>query len=158
MWLLQEEGPENVNDEHIDSSSIIGISEPRPMIKQVRVVGYVGAGGEQSYYRYSQDQFEYVDPPPGATDQTVAVEIKGGSLGDAFKSWLVFYRDIRSPVTSDLFNRLCVIGLADDRILVKIIRSNGDGSFALESNANVEPPIPNAEIEWAAKVTDMRPR
>lgn len=156
MWLLKEEGPETVETGHIESSDILRDSDDAK--KTVRIAGYVGASGEAVYYRFSDDQFEYVEPPPGATDQTVAVEVRGGSLGDAFKSWLVFYRDIRSPVTEDLYSRLCVVGLADDRILVKIIKRERDGSFTLLSNANVEKPVENADIEWAAKVTDMRPR
>lgn len=157
MWLMREEGPETVSKaRHIESSEIL--ADRNDATKTVRVAGYVGAGGEASYYRYSDDQFDYVEPPPGATDQTVAVEVKGGSLGDAFKSWLVFYRDIRSPVTEDLHGKLCVVGLADDRILVKVIRRERNDTFTLLSNANLEPPIEDAEIEWAAKVTDMRPR
>jgi transcriptional regulator with XRE-family HTH domain len=155
-WLLSGDGPEVVGGDHIESGDILQDSDDRS--KTVRVVGYVGASGEAVYYRFSDDQFEYVEPPPGATDQTVAVEVRGGSLGDAFKSWLVFYRDIRSPVTEDLYNQLCVVGLADDRILVKIIKHERNGSFTLLSNANVEPPIEDAGIEWASKVTDMRPR
>jgi hypothetical protein len=157
MWLLKEEGPEFIHEPaHIESSDILRDDDDAK--KTVRIAGYVGASGEAVYYRFSDDQFEYVEPPPGATDQTVAVEVRGGSLGDAFKSWLVFYRDIRSPVTEDLYNQLCVVGLADDRILVKIIKRERDGSLTLLSNANVEKPIENAEIEWASKVTDMRPR
>jgi hypothetical protein len=151
-WLLSGQP----DDSHIESSDILRDRDDSR--KTVRVAGYVGASGEAVYYRYSDDQFDYVEPPPGATDQTVAVEVRGGSLGDAFKSWLVFYRDIRSPVTEDLYNRLCVVGLADDRILVKIIKHERDGSFTLLSNAGVEPPIKNAGIEWASRVTDMRPR
>lgn len=158
LWLLKEEGPETSDDlRHLESGSVLPLDDPDAK-KTVRVAGYVGASGEAVYYRFSDDQFEYVEPPPSATDQTVAVEVRGGSLGDAFKSWLVFYRDIRSPVTEDLYNQLCVVGLADDRILVKIIKRERDGSFTLLSNANVEPPIGSADIEWASRVTDMRPR
>ncbi len=153
-WLMEGDD----GRQHIDSSAVIALLEPRSNIGQVRVVGYVGAGGEQSYYRYSRDQFDYVDPPPGATDQTVAVEIKGGSLGDAFQSAYVFYSEVRSPITADLFGKLCVVGLSDDRILVKIIKREADGSFTLRSNADVEPPIPNANIEWASRVIDVRLR
>ncbi|CAN7380838.1 phage repressor protein [Bradyrhizobium sp. LjRoot220] len=157
QWLLKEEGPEFIYEPgHLESGDILRDHDDAK--KTVRVAGYVGASGEAVYYRFSDDQFEYVEPPPGATDQTVAVEVRGGSLGDAFKSWLVFYRDIRSPVTEDLYGRLCVVGLADDRILVKIIKHEPDGSFTLLSNANIEPPIKQAEVEWASRVTDMRPR
>lgn len=157
MWLLREEGPEYLTEpQHIESGDILR-DQPNGK-RMVRVAGYVGASGEAVYYRFSDDQFEYVEAPAGATDQTIAAEIRGGSLGNAFKSWLVFYQDIRSPITPDLFNQLCVVGLADDRILVKIVKREKDGSFTLESNANIEQPIKNAEIEWASLVINMRPR
>lgn len=56
-----------------------------------------------------------------------------------------------------MFGKACVVGLADDRILLKTIKRERDGSFTLLSNSN-EPPIENVEIEWAAKVINMRPR
>jgi hypothetical protein len=41
--------------------------------------------------------------------------------------------------------------------LIKKIQHNRDGSFTLLSNGP-DAPIENAEIEWAAKVNDMKPR
>ena len=105
----------------------------------------------------ADEDYEEVPAPAGANDRTVAVEIRGKSMGPLLSSWLVFYDDVRSPITDDLIGQLCVVGLADDRILVKEIRQNGRGGFRLLSNAN-EPPVDDVKIEWAAKVTDMRPR
>lgn len=129
----------------------------KPSRRGVRIVGYVGAGAKGHFYAVAHDDYTVVDPPPGITDKTVAVEIKGKSFGPLLDSWLVYYDDVRSPVEPDLYGEVCVIGLSDDRVVIKKIVSNGRGGFTLESNSGEEP-IENAEIEWAAKVIDMRPR
>ena len=79
------------------------------------------------------------------------------SLGALFDRWLVFYDDRREPVTQDLIGRLCIIGLADDRVLVKKLRpSRTNGLYHLLSNT--EEPILDAAVEWAARVKIMVPR
>jgi transcriptional regulator with XRE-family HTH domain len=140
------------------SEDVAASIEPAPSGRKVRVKGYVGAGGEAHFYKLSDEDYEEVSAPDGATDQTIAVEIKGTSWGRFMNTWLVFYDDIRSPVTEDLLGHPCVVGLADDRILVKVIRRDGKGGYKLISNDSTEPDIEDAEIEWAAKVTSMRPR
>ncbi|WP_207633223.1 phage repressor protein [Devosia aurantiaca] len=88
----------------------------------VPVVGYVGAGAEAHFYALSDGELDRVPAPDGATPETVAVEIRGESLGPLFERWLVHYDDVRSPITQDLVGQLCVVGLPDDRVLVKKIR------------------------------------
>ncbi len=131
-------------------------SAPTP--RKVRLKGYVGAGSEAHFYALSDEDFEEVEAPLSATDQTIAVEIKGTSFGPLMDSWLVYYDDVRSPITDDLLNKICVVGLADDRILVKKIVRDGNGGFNLKSNSESEPDMIDVEIEWAARVTDMKPR
>lgn len=126
----------------------------------VRLVGYVGAGAEAHYYAIAQGDLDDVPAPEGATDDTVAVEVRGESLGPLFDRWLVFYDDVRRPVTADsgLMGRLCVVGLKDDRILIKKIRpGRKKGRFRLIS-APPEPAIEDVEIEWAAPVKNMVPQ
>ncbi len=126
-------------------------------ITTVPVVGYVQAGAEAVLFSSGQGPFDYVPAPEGSTEKTVAVEIRGESLGPFFSEWLVFYDDVRSPITSDLFGKLCVVGLTDGRILVKQIKpSRSEGLFHLMSQT--EPPILDAELFWAAKVKGMSPR
>lgn len=139
------------------SEDVAEVLPTRPLPATVKLKGYVGAGGVAHYYNLAHDDYEEVPAPPGATDQTVAVEIKGKSLGPLFETWLVYYDDVRSPITSDLYGELCVVGLSDDRILIKKITKGQNGTFTLLSNGTDED-IENAEIEWAAKVTDMKPR
>lgn len=148
-WLVS--GVEDLRSEDVAASL------DRPLGRTVKLKGYVGAGAEAHFYALADEDFEEVEAPLDATDQTIAVEIKGKSWGPQMDGWLVFYDDIRSPITEDMFGKTCVVGLADDRILLKTIKRERDGSFTLLSNSN-EPPIKDAEIEWAAKVINMRPR
>lgn len=126
-------------------------------ITHVPLVGQVGAGAEAHFYATGDDPAEMVSAPENATASTVAVQVRGQSLGALFDSWLVFYDDIKTPVTTDLIGKLCVVGLPDDRVLVKMIqRSRSDGLYHLLSNT--EGPILDVEIMWAAKVKTMMPR
>lgn len=143
-------------DKHIESQQVANATEPSGP-RGVKLKGYVGAGSETHYYKYADEDFEIVEPPAGASDQTIAVQIKGKSWGPQMDGWLVFYDDVRSPVTPDMYNTPCVVGLSDDRILLKTIKPAHNGLFTLLSNSD-DLPIDNVEIEWAAKVIGMRPR
>lgn len=140
-WLLNGEGDENT----------------APPSASVAVVGFVGAGSVATLFSEGQGPFDEVEPPFNATPNTVALGIRGTSLGPAFDEGIVFYDDVRSPVTEDLHGRLCVVGLGDGRVLVKILRSAGDGTYHLFSNT-VEEPLLNEIVAWAARVKDVRPR
>jgi hypothetical protein len=123
----------------------------------VRVVGYVGAGATEYRYAVAQGDLDEVPPPYGATPRTVAVEVRGDSLGTMFDRWLVFYDDVRTPVTDDLIGKLCVVGLEDDHVMVKKIRAGArPGQFDLISER--ADPIRNVTIAWAARVKIMAPR
>jgi transcriptional regulator with XRE-family HTH domain len=123
----------------------------------VKVKGYVGAGAEAHFYNVAQGDLDDVPAPEGATADTVAVEIRGDSLGALFDRWLVFYDEVRRPITPDLVGKLCVVGLADDRVLVKKVRrGSAAGLYTLISER--EEPIRDVEIEWAAQVKNMVPR
>jgi hypothetical protein len=125
--------------------------------RTVRVVGYVGAGAKAHYYAVAQGDLDAVPAPGNATENTVAVEIRGDSLGPVFDRWLVFYDEVRRPVTPDLIGKLCVVGLADDRVLVKEIRKGRNGLFDLASNSEKDL-IKDVAIEWAARVKHMAER
>ncbi len=124
----------------------------------VRVSGYVGAASEATFFAAGQGSADEVLAPDGATDSTVAVEIRGGSLGPFFDGWMVFYDDVRRPVTDDIVGKLCVVGLADGRVLVKrLVRSPGSrGLFHLYGQFG--DPVLDAAVDWAAQVKVVVPR
>lgn len=154
-WLLSGEGAETYDD--FRSEDVASILTEPPRKRTVKLKGYVGAGSEAHFYALSDEDFEEVEAPLTASDQTIAVEIKGTSFGPLMDSWIVYYDDVRSPITEDLIGKICVVGLADDRILIKKIVRDGRGGYNLLSNSTEEP-ILDVEIEWAARVTDMKPR
>jgi hypothetical protein len=123
----------------------------------VPLAGFVGAGATMTLYTEAQGPFDEIAAPEGSTEKTVAVEIRGESLGSFFDRWLVFYDDVRDPPTRDLLGRLCVVGLADGRILIKKLeRGSEKGLFTLVSQ--FESPLFDQPVEWAAKVKNMVPR
>lgn len=136
-----------------------------PIIRQyleldrpVPVVGYVGATSEDVYYGENSDQpLDYVSAPPDADDDTVAVEIRGDSLGPGLNGFLAYYDQRFEPVTESLIGRLCVVGLSDGRVLIKILRKAPRGRFHLVPNAGGEI-IHDAKVKWAALVIALTPK
>lgn len=139
-------------------AAYLEVAPPAPgRITSVPLVGHVGAGAAAVLFSDGQGPFDEVDAPDNANDSTVAVEVRGESLGALFDRWLVYYDDVRDPPGGDQIGQLCVCGLADGRILVKKLkRGQVDGTFTLISN--VEPPIYDVYVDWAARVKAMQPR
>lgn len=139
-WLYDGEGPQSD-----DTTATVAI------------VGFVGAGSVATLFSEGQGPFDEVEAPSNATPNTVGLSVRGTSLGPAFDEGIVFYDDVRSPVTEDLHGRLCVVGLEDGRVLVKVLRSAGDGTYHLISNT-AEEPLLNEHVAWAARVKAVNPR
>jgi hypothetical protein len=152
-WLLT--GREQSDKDKLPGSP--GAAYQEDATPKVPVVGYVGAGSEAHLYAVAQGDLDEVDQPPGASERTVAVEIRGDSLGPLFNRWLVFYDSVRDQVTPDLIGELCVVGLADGRILIKQLqRGRGEGLYTLVSST--QPPIQDVKVDWAARVNSMSRR
>lgn len=131
--------------------------ELRGVSRSVPLVGYVGAGAETHLFGEGQGPFDYVEAPDGAGPETVAVEIRGVSLGELFDQWLVFYDRLQDPPTTNLAGKLCVVGLVDGRVLVKKLKL-GQLPDRYTLLSNTEPPIYDVEVVWAARVIAMTPK
>ena len=125
--------------------------------QQVPVVGMVRAGSDAIAYGDGDGPFGEVDGPEGTNSDTVAVEVRGDSLGAFFDGSLLFYDDVRTPPDESLIGRICVCGLEDHRVVVKTLRHGQlPGSWTLF--ANIGPPMYDVRIEWAARVRYIRPK
>jgi hypothetical protein len=126
--------------------------QPRPPAPTRRpIVGYVGTGAESHFYAVAPEDFDEIEALTFATESTVALEIRGTSLGSYLHHWFVLYDDMRKPPTADLIGELCVVALQDGRFLVKrLARGAAEGKFDLIAQAG--PRIRNASIVWASKV------
>ncbi len=153
-WLLTGRGPPPGT---VREEPVFEAEEPEPSsIRIVKVKGYVGAGAQAHFYAVSQGDLDEVPAPDNSTPETVAVEIRGDSLGTLFDRWLVFYDEVRSPVTPDLMGQLCIVGLPDELILIKKLRpGRTKGHYRLLSEH--EEPIEDVAVDWAARVKIMTP-
>ena len=141
----------------VEPPRLYGGGRPRHPTGKVALVGYVGAGAVAHFYADAQGPFDEVEAPDAASPATVAVQIRGHSLGALFDNWLVFYDDIHTPPDDSLIGRMCVSGLSDGRVLIKALKkSPATGLWNLLSNT--EPPIYDIGLDWAAPVREMRPR
>lgn len=121
------------------------------------IVGYVGAGAAAHYYNIAHDALDDTERPHNATDKTVAVEIRGDSLGPYFDRWLVFYDDVRSPITDDMYGKLCVVGLPNDQVLVKEVRAGSRKGLFNLGPVGAES-AKDMKVQWGAKVRMIAPR
>ena len=125
--------------------------------RTVPVVGYVSAGAETHFFDQEQTTLDEVTAPDGATEKSVAVEIRGDSLGSFFDKWIAHYDDVRKPVTPDLIGHLCIVRLEDGRTVIKKIkRGTSDGLWTLLSQ--FEAPMYDEEVEFAARITSLVPK
>lgn len=143
-WLANNLGPMTDDDDEEERER-----------RRVPVKGYVSAGAKAHYLPLDEGDLDRVEAPANATDKTVALEIRGDSLGELYDRWLVFFDDVRSPVTSDLIGKLCVVEVEDGRIMVKKLKRQSNGLYTLLSDAKRQEPIENMAVRWAARVKTM---
>ena len=124
---------------------------------KVPVMGLASAGSDTVTFTDAQGPFDEVDAPDWATDKTVAVQIRGTSLGRLLDGWIAFYDDRRDPPDESLHGRVCICGLTDGRVVIKKLRQgSAKARYHLESEN--EPTMFDVDLDWAAAVREMRPR
>jgi DNA-binding XRE family transcriptional regulator len=125
---------------------------------KVPVICYIGAGAEvHPIDDHPQGRgLEQVDPPQGVSDCVAAI-IRGESMHPMRDGWLVFWSKTQQGVPEECLGKLCVVQVRDGPMLLKeLYRGSRPGHYRLESwNA---PPREDVQVEWAAKVTDIRQR
>lgn len=157
-----ETGGRNVSLKNLAKlSKALGIQD-RDLVSadrsEVPLVGMVSAGTDAvTVFGEGQGPFEMVTAPPDATDKTVAVELRGTSMGKLLDKWLAFYDDRRDPPDERTINEVCICGLEDGRVVIKkLMKGSSKGLWHLESQT--DPTLFDAKVSWAAKVIQLRPR
>ena len=126
--------------------------------QRCRIVGYVGADTEGAMlYARSDGLLGTVDLPPGGTPATVGAIVRGVSGGGyAPDGSIVFFEDRKEPVDDTLLGETVIVGLEDDRVLVKrLLRGSGPGMYDLESA--VGPMLRDQRVLWSAPITAVVP-
>lgn len=139
---------------HVAVADIMGADwtgQPRGRAEPV-LVGKVGAGAQ--IVRFEEGVvLEAVAPPDYGG---IAARVEGDSMPPFRDGWLIFYRAEHRGVAEDCINKLCVVGLKDGAVLIKILhRGSRKGLFDLESWNG--PMRRDVELSWASRVTDIKP-
>lgn len=125
-----------------------------PKEHQVRLAGFVGAG--QEVYQFDEDGAGFVEAPPGATDQTEAVEVRGDSMLPLYEDGtILYYSKQLSPDV--MVGRRCVVRLEDERVLVKSLRRGSEKGLWTLVSLNA-PDIEDVAVQWAAPIDWIKPR
>lgn len=125
-----------------------------PGERMVELMGYVGAA--QAVYQFDEGGAGEVEAPPGATPETVAVEVRGVSMLPLYEDGtILYYSKQLAPET--MVGRRCIVRLEDERVLVKSLRRGSErGLYTLVSlNA---PDIEDVAVVWAAPIDWIKPR
>lgn len=125
---------------------------------RTQIIGIARAGSEDILYSVDQENLGDTEPPEMATDKTVALEVRGSSMGGRIEDGdLVFYEDRREPVTPDLYGKVCVVGCSDGRVLIKRIKAGSRPGFFHLLSYSADPEF-DVAVDWAARVTSIRPK
>lgn len=121
--------------------------------KTVKLAGYVGAA--QTVYQFDEYGAGYVEAPPGASDMTEAVEVRGDSMFPLYETGTLLYYSKQLPPDM-MVGKRAIVRLEDDRVLVKTLRrGSAPGLYTLASlNA---PDIEDVAIQWAAPIDWIKP-
>ncbi|MGV8950111.1 MAG: XRE family transcriptional regulator [Cypionkella sp.] len=120
----------------------------------VKLMGYVGAA--QAVYQFDDGNAGEVEAPPGASPETVAVEVRGESMFPLYEDGTILYYS-KQLAPEAMTGKRCIVKLEDDRVLVKgLRRGSAPGLYTLVSlNA---PDIEDVALVWAAPIDWIKPR
>lgn len=144
-------------DEVPKIAAYLGLPPPADIV--VPIVGTVQAGGDMIIRDVEEGYLGEAPLPYGADPvHTVAVEVRGDSMGGRIENGdLVYYDSRQDPPTDDLYGKLCVVGLSDGRVMVKkLLKGSRDGLFHLMSFAG--DPLFDQEVNWAGRIIWIQPR
>src|SRR6516165_2866809 len=143
-WLLM--GHRQVDDRRMAPGRPTNLSPTK-----LRVVGYLGSGAQVHLYAVAPEDLEEIEASTLAGESTVAIAIRGNSLGSHFNHWFLVYDDLRQRATPKLIGQLSVVALRDNRILVRKLQpGQATDHFHLVGQTN--PAIRNVKILWAVAV------
>jgi hypothetical protein len=127
---------------------------------EVSILGLVGAGPEGEIQFSDGPPLGTAPFPPGGSDLSVAVEVRGNSMRPLVQEgWLVYYEDRRGALTPEMFGQPCIIGLASGHTVFKTpYPGSKKGLFNLESANPAVDTMRDQRVRWAALVTAIIPR
>lgn len=150
-WLRGSE-PEGHRRDAINTAyeGIVADDPKPPTGMTVGVYGYVGAGAEVVPFNDTQyEPFEEVEVDFPVPDGTAALIVRGDSQMPVFEDGdlVGFHKEGQDPDT--LIGRMCIVRLADGRMLIKRIKKGSAPRLHTLTSSNASD-IDDVVIVWAA--------
>ena len=123
-----------------------------------RVLGLTGASpGSERRYATGQDPAFTVPVPPGGSEDSCAVVVRGTSMrGFADDGALIYFEDQLAEPTAEMVGKVVVVETDDDQVLVKrLTRGGAPGLWDLESIEGET--LRDVSLRWAALITAIVP-
>lgn len=124
----------------------------------VPILGYVAADPEgRVAFAHGQGPHDEAPIPPGGDAESVALEVRGTSMGDlAPEGSLIYFEDQRTPPAEDMFGNYVVAELDTGEVVVKrLLRGSEPGLYDLWS---ISAPLrQGVRVVWAAHITAIVP-
>lgn len=126
--------------------------------QMVPVIGYVGANPDGEVLFSTGDQLGELTPiPPGGSDRSVALWVKGHSMrGTADDGSLIYFENQHTPPTPDMLGHVVVVETETGEVLIKrLLKGSNKGVYDLESLAG--PRREDVRLRWAAHISAIVP-
>lgn len=132
-----------------------GPSKSEPM---ARIIGRVGANPDDSVVMTTaHDSWDMAPIPPGGSNDSVALEVDGGSMrGVADDGSLIYFEYQQTPPTPDMHGQVVVCEVEGGRVLVKrLLKGSRKGLYDLQSLFG--PLLEDQKVLWAAHISAIVP-
>lgn len=161
QYIKLERGERRLTSDYIRMAAHAFSVPDAAIISEVEIPlrGYVDATAEVHFY-----PAESADGPGSRRApallltgrNTVALEIQGAALGPAFRDSILYYEDTRPVPVAHLADRLCIVGLKDNRVCVRVLTHWPDSDkFSLATYPDHSEDC--TPVSWAAPVIALVP-
>lgn len=146
---------------HLDvaASELLLLDEPESesRVPTTQIAGRGGAATDgRIIFAEGQGGLGEVELPPGAAEDSVAIEIEGYSMGMIADGALIFYTETHSAPTDDMLGQIVVVGTDDGSVLLKrLLRGSQTHLYDLESING--PTLKDQKVVWAAHIDSLVP-
>lgn len=148
-------GLETTADYLLGKTDVVSGGAPKP--RTATIVGRAGAATDgRVVFAEGQGGLGTVLLPEGATEESVAIEVEGYSMGVLADGALIFYTEVHTAPTEDMLGLVVVVGTEGGEVLLKkLLRGSRAGLYDLESING--PTKRDQKVVWAAHIDSLVP-
>jgi hypothetical protein len=131
-------------------------TEPKPDVKSLPIMGYVGAGAEilPEFEQVPPEGLDTIDIPFAVPPDLIGLEVKGDSMLPRYEDGdvIIVWKDQRGSFDMLLGEEAAVRTQRGRRYLKRLLRGADKGTYNLESTNASAKTIEGVRLEWASEI------